>query len=217
MCLRVKFKKRKYNYTLNKKKLRYGQQNTVQVRQVVPPSQSLQPSLLMPTWAWKSRTAQTPPPATSRRLGTLNCCSLHNRIRQSGTVSWPWGTGNKPCCPLGKTSTYRQQAEEIPAYPVFIQNIEVIFYRILVFQSDEFLDGRGDYFSSCYTADHDRWTQVMMEQPCWQQRAPLLTGETLGGSFDIKHIKQQESSLTLMNRLGYLVYWTRMNRHLLNE
>lgn len=32
----------------------------------------------------------------------------------------------------------------------------------------------------------------------------VLTGETLGASFDIK--QQQESSLTLTNDLGYLAY-----------
>lgn len=40
-------------------------------------------------------TERSQTPATLRRLGTLNC-------RSSGTVPWPWGTGNKPCYQLGK-------------------------------------------------------------------------------------------------------------------
>lgn len=109
-------------------------------------------------------------------LSLVRNCSLTLRHREQTLLS----TGEK-------TSTYRQQAEERPAYPVFIQKIEVTYW-ILVFQSDEFLDD----FSSCYTADHDRWTHW-----CWVVEAgsSVLTGETLGGSFDMK---QQESSLTLI-------------------
>lgn len=180
LCLRAKCKKRKYNYTLNKKKLSYGQQNTVQVKQVVPPSQSLQPHC----WClheWQQRHGALSNTSNFKKAGyselsLVRNCSLTLRHREQTLLS----TGEK-------TSTYRQQAEERPAYPVFIQKIEVTYW-ILVFQSDEFLDD----FSSCYTADHDRWTHW-----CWVVEAgsSVLTGETLGGSFDMK---QQESSLTLI-------------------
>lgn len=165
---------------LNKKKLSYGQQNTVQVKQVVPPSQSLQPHC----WClheWQQRHGALSNTSNFKKAGyselsLVRNCSLTLRHREQTLLS----TGEK-------TSTYRQQAEERPAYPVFIQKIEVTYW-ILVFQSDEFLDD----FSSCYTADHDRWTHW-----CWVVEAgsSVLTGETLGGSFDMK---QQESSLTLI-------------------
>lgn len=180
LCLRAKCKKRKYNYTLNKKKLSYGQQNTVQVKQVVPPSQCLQPHC----WClheWQQRHGALSNTSNFKKAGyselsLVRNCSLTLRHREQTLLS----TGEK-------TSTYRQQAEERPAYPVFIQKFEVTYW-ILVFQSDEFLDD----FSSCYTADHDRWTHW-----CWVVEAgsSVLTGETLGGSFDMK---QQESSLTLI-------------------
>lgn len=176
LCLRAKCKKRKYNYTLNKKKLSYGQQNTVQVKQVVPPSQCLQPHC----WClheWQQRHGALSNTSNFKKAGyselsLVRNCSLTLRHREQTLLS----TGEK-------TSTYRQQAEERPAYPVFIQKIEVTYW-ILVFQSDD--------FSSCYTADHDRWTHW-----CWVVEAgsSVLTGETLGGSFDMK---QQESSLTLI-------------------
>lgn len=188
LCLRAKCKKRKYNYTLNKKKLSYGQQNTVQVKQVVPPSQCLQPHC----WClheWQQRHGALSNTSNFKKAGyselsLVRNCSLTLRHREQTLLS----TGEK-------TSTYRQQAEERPAYPVFIQKFEVTYW-ILVFQSDEFLDD----FSSCYTADHDRWTHW-----CWVVEAgsSVLTGETLGGSFDMK---QQESSLTLTNDRGYFVY-----------
>lgn len=165
---------------LNKKKLSYGQQNTVQVKQVVPPSQCLQPHC----WClheWQQRHGALSNTSNFKKAGyselsLVRNCSLTLRHREQTLLS----TGEK-------TSTYRQQAEERPAYPVFIQKIEVTYW-ILVFQSDEFLDD----FSSCYTADHDRWTHW-----CWVVEAgsSVLTGETLGGSFDMK---QQESSLTLI-------------------
>lgn len=165
---------------LNKKKLSYGQQNTVQVKQVVPPSQCLQPHC----WClheWQQRHGALSNTSNFKKAGyselsLVRNCSLTLRHREQTLLS----TGEK-------TSTYRQQAEERPAYPVFIQKIEVTYW-ILVFQSDEFLDD----FSSCYTADHDRWTHW-----CWVVEAgsSMLTGETLGGSFDMK---QQESSLTLI-------------------
>lgn len=155
LCLRAKCKKRKYNYTLNKKKLSYGQQNTVQVKQVVPPSQCLQPHC----WClheWQQRHGALSNTSNFKKAGyselsLVRNCSLTLRHREQTLLS----TGEK-------TSTYRQQAEERPAYPVFIQKIEVTYW-ILVFQSDEF-----------FLLLHCRSWQVdtlMLGGGGWQQRA----------------------------------------------
>lgn len=196
LCLRAKCKKRKYNYTLNKKQLSYGQQNTVQVKQVVPPSQCLQPHC----WClheWQQRHGALSNTSNFKKAGyselsLVRNCSLTLRHREQTLLS----TGEK-------TSTYRQQAEERPAYPVFIQKIEVTYW-ILVFQSDEFLDD----FSSCYTADHDRWTHwcwvVEAAAACWQEK-----------HWEVHSIWSSRRVASHWSRLLCLL--DKLNRHLLNE